>query len=132
MIPETADPLLLRYLANQIETATPVQRLLMLFDQLGRDLYAAREAFANRDLKVINDNLVHAQEILFALRDPLDAQSELGAALQSVYSFCIDRLVEANLRKDARPIAEVIGLIEQIAAANRKAAAAPQELSRAV
>lgn len=113
-----------RYLVDQVATATPVQRLLMLFDQLRRDLSAAERGFASRDLKVISDHLVHAQEVLFALRDPLDAGTELGRALSGVYDFCGRRLLEANLRKDASLLPPVQDLIEQIATANRHAAAA--------
>ncbi len=127
------EALRLRYLANQIETASPIQRLLMLFDQLGRDLHAAGGAFERAELKVINDSLLHAQEIIFALQDPLDTATPLGQALHGVYAFCIAKLIDANLRKDPRPLAEVVPLIARIASANRAAAVAySEELSRAV
>jgi len=111
-----------RYLANQVNTSTPEQRLLMLFDYLLRDLHAADAAFGTNNLKDISDALVHAQEILFALRDPLDTSTDLGRSLTAVYSFCLQRLLDANIRKDRSLITEVRVMIEKIASANRTAA----------
>jgi len=121
-----------RYLADQVETATPAQRLLMLFERLLRDLRTAEEAFSGTDLKVISDALVHAQQILFALRDPLDAATPLGASLAGVYSFCINELIRANLEKNANRLPAVVRVIEQIAAANVTASADRSEEHGAV
>ena len=129
-----ADARLARYLADQVRTATPVQRLLMLFDQLRRDLLRAEAAFAGTDLKEISDHLVHAQDVLQALRDPLDPSTELGLALRGVYGFCLEHLVLANLRKDPTMLPAVREIVDRIAEANRTAAAdcaAAPEVSRA-
>ncbi|HVB06588.1 MAG TPA: flagellar export chaperone FliS [Acidimicrobiales bacterium] len=112
-----------RYLADQIETATPEQRLLMLFDKLLRDLDDAAEGLAHRLIEQTSEALVHAQEILYALRDPLDRETALGAALAGTYTFCLNRLVQANLTKDAVHLRGVREMIEAIANANRQAAA---------
>jgi flagellar protein FliS len=117
MDPEQAEEFRRRYLADQVETATPAQRLMMLFGRLQRDLRTATEAFSGTDLKVINDALVHAQQILFALRDPLD-DSPLGKSLGAVYSFCINELIKANLEKNKHRLPPVIAVIDQIAGAN--------------
>lgn len=122
--PQLAD-LRRRYLSDQVATASPEQRLLMLFDRLLSDLRAAEAAFAEADLHGINESLVHAQRILLALRDPLDRDTDLGRALVAVYSFCFERLIEANLRKDPSWLPTCRGLLEQIAAANRAALQVP-------
>ncbi len=115
--------MLRRYLADQVRTASPARRLLMLFDQVQRDLASAESGFASGDLKEISDSLVHAQQVIMALRDPLDPGTELGRALRGVYGFCLERLVEANLRKDPSLVPDVQVLIGRIAAANRAAVA---------
>jgi len=124
------DALRARYLADQVATATPGQRLLMLFERLLRDLSNADAAFAAGDYYAINKSLVHAQEIVLALRDPLDRETDLGRALSSVYNFCFDRLVDANLRKDPEWIARCRQMIEQIATANRVALEATMAAER--
>lgn len=113
-----------RYLADLITTATPMQRLLMLFDSLLRDLAAAEHAFGGDDLKAVSDRLVHAQHIVFALRDPLDRTTELGASLAAVYGFCLDQLIQCNLRKDPELLGPVRDIVGRLAAADRQAAKA--------
>ncbi|HVC24624.1 MAG TPA: flagellar export chaperone FliS [Acidimicrobiales bacterium] len=120
------DESLRRYLADQVRTATPAQRLVMLFDQLRRDLHCASAAFEGGTLKEISDNLVHAQHIIIALRDPLDTETELGRALSGVYGFCLQHLVAANLTKDATKLPDVQAIVDRLADANRTAAAALQ------
>ena len=111
-----------RYLADFVMTATPVQRLLMLFNHLKSDLVVADVAFETIDYKRINDSLVHAQQILMALRDVLDPDSDLGSGLRPIYTFCIERLIGANLKKDRSLIPAVSLIVDQIAAANERAA----------
>src|SRR5271155_5840394 len=116
-----AEALRKRYLADKVETASPIQRLLMLFDALLTSLHLARTGFENNDLKTISDHLIRAQHILFALEDPLDPATPLGKSLRDVYGFCLGRLLEANMTKNAGLLEEVIPLIQQIAEANRQA-----------
>jgi flagellar protein FliS len=117
-----------RYLVNQVATASPAQRLVMLLDQLRRDLHCAQLAFAAKDLKEISDNLVHAQHILNALRDPLDRTTELGQALSGVYGFCVQTLIEINLKKNPKQLPDVLGIIDRITEANRAALAAMSQV----
>lgn len=125
MITDVPEELMLqRYLADLVATASPGQRLLLLFDYLRRDLVAGAEGFEVGDLKKVSDHLVHAQHIVFALRDPLDRDSILGKSLAGVYDFCLQELIECNLHKQRERIAPVQELIERIAAANRQAVAA--------
>ncbi|HEY3942711.1 MAG TPA: flagellar export chaperone FliS [Acidimicrobiales bacterium] len=112
-----------RYLVDQVVTASPTQRLLMLFDVALRDLHGATEALAGRDLKEVNDRLVHAQQVVLALRDPLDVTTPVGRSLWAVYSFCLRQLVEANLTKDPALIEPCTDMIERIARTNRQVAA---------
>ena len=110
-----------RYLADYVTTATPERRLLMLFDYLKMDLRSAQGAFETKDFKQINDSLVHAQQILWALRDPLDENLALGAALRRLYTYCMESLVTINMKKDPQLLPAVTSIIEQIADANAQA-----------
>ena len=118
-----ADERLQRYLADLVATATPAQRLILLFDYLRRDLTKAAEAFGDRDWKAVNDALVHAQHILFALRDPLDQATELGRSLSGVYGFCLAQLLRCNLEKDPTLLPPVRAIVDKLAHANATAAA---------
>lgn len=112
-----------RYLADAIETANPAVRLTMLFDALELDLRRADAAFGTDDLKAINDNLVHAQEIILTLRDTIKPELWEGAPrLMALYDFFLAELLGANLDKDRHRAAEVAVLIGRIGDAWRKAA----------
>lgn len=114
-----------RYLAHQVETASPVQRLLMLQTYLLSDLRAADAAFEVQAIEQIHRNLVHAQEIVLVLRDSLTGSDWAGAdALRSVYGFIHQRLVDCNLAKDRSLLPECVRMVEQIYDANRRASGA--------
>lgn len=114
-----------RYLTDAVQTATPAARLVMLYDALEMDLAHADKAFeAGTDLKEISDRLIHAQEILMALRDTIDPQAWDGAPrLIGLYNFLNAELLGANLDKDRERAAGVARHVSQLAAAWRQAAA---------
>jgi flagellar protein FliS len=116
-----------RYLREAIMTATPAQRVVMLYDQLLLDIATAEgamEAPEPIDLKSINDHLVNAQEIVIvALRDGLRLDVWEGAAnLYRLYTYIHGELVQANLNKDVDRLRTVKGLVKQLADAFRVAA----------
>jgi flagellar secretion chaperone FliS len=111
-----------RYLAEAIETAPPAVRLSMLFDRMALDLGRADAAFGTGDLKAVNDGLVHAQEILLALRGTLRVDEWEGAPrLAALYDHLHGELVQANLSKDRDRAAGATVLVAQLAAAWRRA-----------
>ncbi len=122
-----------RYLAHQVETASPAQRLLLLLGRLLADLRVATAGFDAADLKAISDSLVHAQEIVLVLRDVLrDSEWDGAPRLRAVYDFVHRRLVTANLSKDRTLLPVCVDIVTRIAEANAKAAAMLAEQERVV
>jgi flagellar protein FliS len=121
---DRAEALRRRYLVDQVETASPEQRLLMLLARLRHDLRTADDGFGSGDLKVVNDSLVHAQQIVLVLRDSLGDEWAGAASLRSVYTFVHQRLVTANLQKDRSLLPACADIVTRIADANAAAAAA--------
>jgi flagellar protein FliS len=104
-----------RYLADAIETAAPAVRLTMLYDALELDLRRADTGFESDDLKVINDNLVHAQEIILTLRDTIKPELWDGAArMIALYNFFLAELLGANITKDRARAGAVAVLIGRV------------------
>jgi flagellar protein FliS len=113
-----------RYVRDAVETVSPERLVPMLYDTLVRDLSLAEQALAGGDLAAGNDRLVHAQEILFALRDGLDLSAwEAAASLHQLYVFLIGRLIEANVGKDPAGVAACRRLVEPLRDAWHEAAA---------
>jgi len=112
-----------RYLEDAVETAAPAVRLTMLFDALELDLRRADAGFEGEDLKTINDNLVHAQEILLSLRDTIKPELWDGAPrMIALYDFFLAELLGANIAKDRGRAAAVAVLIGRVGDAWRQAA----------
>jgi flagellar secretion chaperone FliS len=111
-----------RYLAEAIETALPAVRLSMLFDRIALDLGRADAGFDRGDLKGVNDGLVHAQEILLALRGTLRIEEWEGAPrLAALYDHLHGELVQANVTKDRPRARTAAALVGQLAGAWRQA-----------
>jgi flagellar protein FliS len=116
-----------RYLADQILTATPVQRLLMLFEQAMSDLRAADAAFEQGAIEPIHVRLVHAQEIVLALHDGIATDDwEAGAQLREIYRFVHQRLVWCNVKKDRSLLPACLDILTRLYEANREAANADE------
>jgi flagellar protein FliS len=112
-----------RYVGDSVSTASPGRLVTMLYDRLVRDLVAAEAALAAADLEGANNNLIHAQEIVWELAAGLDPTKWSGGpALAALYQFMLAELLSANVKKDAAKVIAVRGLVEPLADAWHQAA----------
>ena len=104
------------YRQQSVETAGPAQLVLMLYDRALVGILRARQAEGPGSFEVWNRELVRAQDILTELLVTLDhdAGGEIASNLGSLYAFCIERLIEANLRKDVDVLDEVEAVLRPI------------------
>ncbi len=120
--PPDSDTMAARYLAEAIETATPPERLIMLFDRLEVDLANAKAGFMTGDNFTVNEHLVHAQEIVAALRVTLDVTVWPGGAqLAGLYNLWQSELLAANMEKDPGRLSLVTEMVTEVAATWRAA-----------
>lgn len=84
-----ADDLRARFLRDRVMTATPAQRVVMLYDRLALDLARAAEVAAHDTA-----DLDHAVQIVVELRSSLD-ESAGGPAdnLASIYGYLLRELI---------------------------------------
>lgn len=109
------------YRANSILTASPGQLVLLLFDAALNSLAIARKACEEsatdpRKIEVVNARIVKAQKIIAELQNTLnlEAGGEFAKTMYQLYDYYDRRLLEANLRKEAAPIAEVERLLGEV------------------
>src|SRR6187551_2094732 len=102
------------YRANSVLTASPGQLVLMLFDGALNALAIARTACddPNRDprrFETINGQPPKAQKIIAELQGTLnpEAGGDFARTMYQLYDYYDRRLIEANLKKESGPIAEV-------------------------
>lgn len=102
------------YRQQSIETASPAQLVSMLFHGAVARVAAAQEWIEDGQPDRANTDLQRAQEIVFELRASLDHErgGEIARNLDALYSFCIERLVEANATKDVALLPAVTSTLE--------------------
>ena len=98
------------------ETRDPHELVKLLFVGLTDRIAMARAALEKGDREARAIAVTKAQKILFGLRDSLDfeAGGELALNLDSLYDYCLRRLVNAHAREDDEIFAEVMDLMVSI------------------
>jgi flagellar protein FliS len=109
------------YRENSILTASPGQLVLMMFDGAARSMAIAHAAFERpktdlRRIEIINRELIKAQAIFSELRGSLnhEAGGEFARTMDRLYRYYNRRLLEANMRKQLEPLAEVEELFKGV------------------
>jgi flagellar protein FliS len=105
-----------QYRKAQIETATPAQLILMLYDGAIRFCALGKEAMLVRRLEEQNTHLIRAQRILGELMGSLDRElgGELAGNLFSLYLFMYQELVMANLHGKPEPVDRVVSQLTEL------------------
>lgn len=108
------------YRQNSVQTASPGQLILMLFDGALRFMNRALQGFEQNEVIARNEtvhvNLVKAQAIIDELQTSLshDAGGEFARTMSALYDFMRTQLRAANLRKDSTPVLVVLELLGEI------------------
>jgi flagellar protein FliS len=104
-----------RFTDTMLTTASPSRLLTMLFDRLCRDCTEAAAALRHGDLAGAHRELVHAQDIVVALRDALDPIAWPAAReLRTLYGYVLEQLTSANLTKDAARVDTCLQILEPL------------------
>ena len=103
-----------QYRTQAATTASPSQLVLMLFDGVLAEVARAGRALAPPvDVVDAHDCLGRAQAIVTELTLTLDHErgGQLATNLASLYAFCEERLVDANVRKSPEHLDDVTDVI---------------------
>lgn len=108
-----------KYRATQIESASPGQILLALYDGCLRLCRAAQLHIEEKDAAAKGMAIGRAVAILGELRGTLDhkAAPELCEQLDRLYLFFQEQLSLANIRMDPAPIVPVLKIMGDLRAA---------------
>jgi flagellar protein FliS len=107
-----------QYKKNQIETATPEEILIMLYEGAIRFLLIAKKADTEKDLEKYNKYLLKSQAIISEFMNSLDMEigGEMAINLYRLYEYLHYRLVQANIKKDVAMIDEVLDHLRSLKA----------------
>ncbi|MDX9709125.1 MAG: flagellar export chaperone FliS [Trichloromonas sp.] len=98
-----------QYFENQVNTASPEQLLIMLYNGAIRFVGEAEEAMASKKIAYRGERISKSIAILSELSATLDHEigGEIAANLAALYDYMIRTLLAANIHDDAGKLAEV-------------------------
>ena len=107
------------YQQTDVLTASPMQLVLMLYDECLRTLEKAEKAFQingpNR-IEAVGKNLLHAQDVITELAISLDMErgGEIAQNLHRLYDFSINHISMANVQQKVQPVRDVISIMTEL------------------
>jgi flagellar protein FliS len=115
------------YRQAHVQSRSPLELIVMLYDGALRFCRETEEAIAKKDLVAKREALNRVFAILSELQGTLniDQGGQTAASLDSLYTYMINRLTEANLQLQVAPVQEVITLLTGLRDAWAAVAQAP-------
>ncbi|QQY80082.1 flagellar export chaperone FliS [Keratinibaculum paraultunense] len=103
-----------QYKQNAVFTATPEELTLMLYDGGIKFMNIAKYNIENKDLQRAHEALIRAQDIIVELNSSLNMEYELSTNFRKLYEFILDRLIDANIQKEIKPIDEALEILMEM------------------
>ncbi|MDQ0192178.1 flagellar export chaperone FliS [Paenibacillus wynnii] len=114
-----------KYRQSSVQTSSPSQLLLMLFDGAIRFAKAALEGLECTDYEKVNTNLVKSQNIVNELITTLDHTYEVSNSLASLYEYINHLFIESNIKKSKEQAEEALGYLMELRQTFAQAAKIP-------
>lgn len=104
------------YKEAQIETATPVKLVVILYDIIINSIDQALKYFETKRYDLSNKELSRAQDGIIELITALDFEKgqDIANNLYSIYLYCSKRLFEGNIEKNKDIILEVRNILSKL------------------
>ncbi|KGE20417.1 flagellar export chaperone FliS [Paenibacillus wynnii] len=103
-----------KYRQSSIQTSTPAQLVIMLYDGAIRFVRTGLDGLKQQDVEKTNLNFGKAQAIVSELMSTLDQSYEISKSLSSLYEYTNFLLIEANIRKNPEKAEEAIGYLTDL------------------
>jgi flagellar protein FliS len=97
------------YVQTQVQSATPLQLVALLYDAAVKSAATAHEAMVERNMPARRDAINKLMDILTELQGSLDLErgGPIALELDRIYTYLFTRLIEAVSAQAAPPLAEV-------------------------
>lgn len=97
------------YANNKITTASPAELTLMLYEGAIKFCNIAITGIEEKDISKAHNNIMKVQNIIEEFQATLNHKYPVAKDFDNVYSYLMKRLIEANIKKDAEILQEVLG-----------------------
>jgi flagellar protein FliS len=104
------------YQRAQVNAASPTQLIVMLYDGAIRFLSQSVEHMSAGNIEQRHMSILKAQRIITELHASLkvDVGGDVAKNLARLYSYSLERTVEANLYDRIDPLKEVLGIFHEL------------------
>jgi flagellar protein FliS len=102
------------YRGIQVNTASPAELTLMLYDGAIKFCNVAELGIDNNDILKAHTNIMKAERIIEELRNTLDFKYEVANDFDRVYDYIYATLVEANIKKDKEILEQALSAIREM------------------
>jgi flagellar protein FliS len=115
------------YQQTNVQSSTPLQLVVLLYDGAIRHLVTSRDAIARKDAHARRASLSKAMAIVAELQSTLNITEggDVARSLDALYAYVIDRIVKANMDSDPAPLEEAERLLRPLRDAWAQIANAP-------
>lgn len=97
-----------QYQRSKILTASPAELTLMLYEGAIKFGNIAIDAIEAKEVERAHEHIIKVQRIIEEFRATLNMKYPVAQDFENVYSYLASRLVEANVKKDAEIMREVV------------------------
>ncbi len=103
-----------QYKKQSVMTMTQGEMLTKLYEEIIKQLNGAILYIDEKSVSKANEALQKSQKILNYLKATLDHKYQISENLDSLYDFFIQEIVQANIKKEIKPIQEILPMIEEL------------------
>lgn len=96
------------YNNSKIQTATPAELTLLLYEGAIKFTNIAIVAMEKNDVQKAHDNIMKTENIIEEFQATLDHKYPVAKDFDAVYSYLLKRLFDANIKKDPEILEEVL------------------------
>jgi len=106
------------YKKVQANTASPGQRVVMVYDGIRKSLKMAIEAIDSKEpdgIEIANNQIQLAEQLISELKRAIDMRAgEVSVTLNDLYEFWLRHLTEANTEKSSEKLVEIQEMVEEL------------------
>lgn len=102
------------YRQQVVTTMTQGEMLQKLYNETLRQLDIAKGAISDQDTEAMDKSINKAEKIVQYLRSVLDHRFPVSKSLSRLYEFFNMQMVMASVKKDVKPLDDIIPLIEEM------------------
>lgn len=103
-----------QYAQNTVFTASPEELTFMLYNGLVKFIMQAQKAIEEKNIQKSHSSIIRAQDIITEFKITLNKKYDISKSLLMLYDYMNERLIEANAKKDAAILEEVLYFAKEL------------------